>query len=54
MFVVLLDLGKLQIALQILHFDIIQGISSGFDIMNLALTDRNMQVRFGSKVVWES
>ena len=32
----------------------LQGISSGFDIMYLALADRNMQVRFGLKVVWES
>ena len=31
----------------------IQGISFGFDIMYLALADRNMQVRFGLKVVWE-
>ena len=33
---------------------ILQGISSGFDIMYLALADRNMQVRFGLKVGWES
>ena len=32
----------------------IQGVSSGFDIMYLALADRNMQVRFGLKVLWES
>ena len=32
----------------------IQGVSSGFDIMYLALADRNMQVRSGLKVVWES
>jgi hypothetical protein len=32
----------------------IQGVSSGFDIMYLALADRNIQVRFGLKVVWES
>ena len=30
------------------------GLPSGFDIMYLALGDRNMQVRFGFKVVWES
>ena len=33
---------------------VIQGISSGFVIMYLALEDRNMQVRFGLKVVGES
>ena len=33
---------------------IIQGLPSGFDLMYLALADRNMQVRFGLKVVWES
>ena len=32
----------------------IQGLPSGFDLMYLALADRNMQVRFGLKVVWES
>ena len=32
----------------------LQGVSSGFDIMYLALVDRNMQVRFGLKVIWES
>ena len=32
----------------------LQGVSSGFDIMYLALADRNIQVRFGLKVVWES
>ena len=31
----------------------VQGISFGFDIMYLALAERNMQVRFGLKVVWE-
>ena len=31
----------------------VQGVSSGFDIMYLALLDRNMQVIFGLKVVWE-
>ena len=30
----------------------IQGQPSGFDIMYLALADRNMQVRFGLKVFW--
>ena len=33
---------------------VLQGISSGFDIMYLALADRNMQVRFSLKVIWES
>jgi hypothetical protein len=33
---------------------VIQGVSSGFDTMYLALADINMQVRFGLKVVWES
>ena len=32
----------------------LQGVPSGFDLMYLALADRNMQVRFGLKVVWES
>ena len=32
----------------------IQGVSSGFDIMYLGLTDRNMRLRVGLKVVWES
>ena len=32
----------------------LQGVSSGFDIMYLVLVDRNMQVRFSLKVVWES
>ena len=32
----------------------IQGLPSGFDQMYLALADRNMQVRFGLKVVGES
>ena len=32
----------------------IQGLPSGFDLKYLALADRNMQVRFGLKVVWES
>ena len=35
-------------------YGLLQGISSGFDIMYLALVDRNMQVKFGLKVVWES
>ena len=30
------------------------GSPSGFDIMYLALGDRNMQVRYDLKVVWES
>ena len=30
---------------------IIQGLPSGFDIMYLALGDRNLQVRFDLKVV---
>ena len=33
---------------------LVQGVSSAFDIMYLALADRSMQVRFGLKVVWES
>ena len=32
----------------------LQGLPLGFDIMYLALVDRNMQVRFGLKVIWES
>ena len=32
----------------------VQGQPSGIDIMYLVLADRNMQVRFGLKVVWES
>ena len=32
----------------------LQGPPLGFDIMYLALVDRNMQVRFGLKVVGES
>ena len=32
----------------------IQGPPSGFDIMYLALADRNMLIRFGLKVIWES
>ena len=35
-------------------FVLLQGLPSGFDIMYLALADRNVQVRFGLKVVWES
>ena len=30
----------------------IQGVSSGFDIMYLALADRNMLVRYGLEVIW--
>ena len=33
---------------------VIQGLPSGFDLMYLALADRNMQVRFSLKVVGES
>ena len=32
----------------------LQGPPLGFDIKYLTLVDRNMQVRFGLKVVWES
>ena len=32
----------------------LQGQPLGIDIMYLVLADRNMQVRFGLKVVWES
>jgi hypothetical protein len=31
----------------------VQGLPSGFDLMYIALIDRNMQVRFGLKVVGE-
>ena len=33
---------------------LLQGPPSGFDLMYLALADRNIQVRFGLKVVGES
>ena len=33
---------------------VLQGQPLGIDIMYLVLADRNMQVRFGLKVVWES
>ena len=33
---------------------LIQGQPLGFDTKYLALADRNMQVRFSLKVVWES
>ena len=36
------------------EFTNIQGQPLGIDIMYLVLTDRNIQVRFGLKVVWES
>ena len=37
----------------ITHFvRFVQDIPSGFDIMYLALADRNIQVRFGVKVLW--
>ena len=39
---------------QTLFTEMIQGVSSGFDLMYLTPADRNMQVRFGLKVVWES
>ena len=32
----------------------VQGQPLGIDIMYLVLADRNTQVRFGLKVVWES
>ena len=32
----------------------LQGLPFGFDLMYLALADRNMQVRFSLKVVGES
>ena len=35
-------------------FKHLQGLPSGFDLMYLALADRNIQVRFGLKVVGES
>ena len=34
--------------------NLLQGLPSGFDLKYLALADRNIQVRFGLKVVWES
>jgi hypothetical protein len=34
--------------------DYLQGPPLGIDIMYLVLADRNMQVRFGLKMVWES
>ena len=37
-----------------LGYSHLQGPPFGFDIMYLALADRNMQVRFGLKVAWES
>ena len=37
------------------HFrSVLQGQPLGFDTKYLALGDRNMQVRFSLKVVWES
>ena len=33
---------------------LLQGQPLGFDTKYLALADRNMKVRFGLKVVWES
>ena len=33
---------------------LLQGPPLGIDIMYLVLADRNIQVRFGLKVVWES
>ena len=33
--------------------EMVQGLPSGFDLMYLTLADRNMQVRFGLKVVWK-
>ena len=48
-------LVKIQIHnVKIVEQDMLQGVPFGFDIMYLALADRNMQVRFGLKVVWES
>ena len=41
----------LQRLYQTLH---VQGQPLGFDTKYLALVDRNMQVRFSLKVVWES
>ena len=39
---------------RILKPRVLQGLPSGFDLMYLALADRNKQVRFGLKVVLES
>ena len=36
------------------NMKILQGLPLGIDIMYLVLGNRNMQVRFGLKVVWES
>ena len=41
-----------QICNSVVH--VIQGLPSGFDLKYLALADRNIQVRFSLKVVWES
>ena len=52
----LLSVGKFDKFLTHPHpkfADILQGVSSGFNIIYLALADRNMQIRFGLKVVWE-
>ena len=41
--------------ISVLKFEyILQGQPLGFDTKYLALVDRNMQVRFSLKVVWES
>ena len=48
------DTGGSQIVLFLRPQGTIQGLPLGFDIMFLALVDRNMQVRFGLKVIWES
>ena len=45
--------GRLKCIIK-LQREELQGLPSGFDLMYLALADRNMQVRFGLKVVWES
>ena len=40
--------------LQVKDMYYVQGLPSGFDLMYLALADRNMQVKFGLKVAGES
>ena len=50
------DLGgnRIKIKQQLSSFIRVQGQPLGIDIMYLVLGNRNMQVRFGLKVVWES
>ena len=48
-----LDAYVYNVALSSVYSVHIQGLPFGFDLMYLALADRNMQVRFGFKVFWE-